>query len=238
MEFSVLTYNVHSCIGTDRRLDIKRVAEVIAACDPDVIALQELDVGRARTQTIDQAEAIAEHLRMKSHFHPALHLEEEQYGDAIMTAHPSELVRAGPLPSIGEPRGALWVEVRFGDFRLNVLNTHFGLRRRERLAQTMELLGPDWLGNQRCRDNPTVFVGDLNALPGSRELQRLKKVLVDQTGSRRSLATFPSLYPLLRLDHVMHSGALELLSLEVITAPPARRASDHLPILARFNLNS
>ena len=71
-----------------------------------------------------------------------------------------------------------------------------------------------------------------------RELQRLKEVLVAQTGSRRSLATFPSLYPLLRLDHVMHSGALELLSLEVITAPPARRASDHLPIFARFNLNS
>ena len=39
----VLTYNVHSCVGADRRLDPDRIAEAIAACAPDVIALQEAD---------------------------------------------------------------------------------------------------------------------------------------------------------------------------------------------------
>ena len=42
----ILTYNVHSCVGSDRRLDVGRVADVIAAEAPDIVALQEIDVGQ------------------------------------------------------------------------------------------------------------------------------------------------------------------------------------------------
>ena len=45
----VMTYNVHSCVGMDGKLDAERIARVIARARPDVVALQELDVGRART---------------------------------------------------------------------------------------------------------------------------------------------------------------------------------------------
>ncbi len=44
----ILTYNVYRCRGTDRRLSPARIAEVIARCRPDIVALQELDIGRAR----------------------------------------------------------------------------------------------------------------------------------------------------------------------------------------------
>jgi endonuclease/exonuclease/phosphatase family metal-dependent hydrolase len=46
MKLRLMTYNVHRCVGTDRALDVERVAEVIAAENPDVVALQELDVLR------------------------------------------------------------------------------------------------------------------------------------------------------------------------------------------------
>ena len=109
----IMTYNVHRCVGADGRADPRRIAEVIAACQPDMVALQELDVGRHRTGGIDQAHAIAHLLGMSVHFHPALQVEEELYGDAILTALPMRLVKAGPLPgSVGfEPRGALWAAV-------------------------------------------------------------------------------------------------------------------------------
>ncbi|WP_234903039.1 endonuclease/exonuclease/phosphatase family protein [Ensifer adhaerens] len=231
-----MTYNVHSCVGTDRCIDPKRVADVIASCDADVIALQELDVGRQRTQSIDQAEAIAEHLQMRSHFHPAFNLEEELYGDAVLTAHRSELVRAGPLPSIGEPRGALWVEIHIADRSVNVVNTHLGLRRRERIAQANALLGDDWLGNERCVDKPTAFVGDLNAVPGSGAFERFSDVLFSARVQR--CPTFPSRFPILQLDHVMHNGWLQLLSIETVKSGLARLASDHLPLLARFSVKA
>jgi endonuclease/exonuclease/phosphatase family metal-dependent hydrolase len=64
----ILTYNVHGCIGTDRRLDVGRIVEVIAAFEPDIVALQELDVGRARSGGVDQAHEIARGLDMACHF--------------------------------------------------------------------------------------------------------------------------------------------------------------------------
>ena len=44
---------------------------------------------------------IASLLKMEAHFHPALHVEEEKYGDAILTAMPTRFIKAGPLPSVG-----------------------------------------------------------------------------------------------------------------------------------------
>ena len=93
----LLTYNVHRCVGTDRRLDVGRIVAVIAEFEPDIVCLQELDVGRARTGGVDQAEAIADGLAMTSRFHPAMRVEAEQYGDAILTRHPERLIRAGAL---------------------------------------------------------------------------------------------------------------------------------------------
>src|SRR5580693_9261607 len=92
----ILTYNVHRCVGADRRLD---VADVIAAQAPDIVALQELDVGRARTGGVDQAHRLAQRLGMAFHFNAAFQVEEELYGDAILTTLPERLVKAGPLPS-------------------------------------------------------------------------------------------------------------------------------------------
>ena len=84
----LLTYNVHRCVGVDRQLDVARIAGVIADLEPDIVCLQELDVGRARTGGVDQAHAIAERLDMSFHFHPAMRVEEELYGDAILTRLP------------------------------------------------------------------------------------------------------------------------------------------------------
>ena len=232
----VLTYNVHSCRGRDRRHDPARIAEVIAATDPQVIALQELDVGRIRTGGVDQAHMVAEHLRMDAHFHPALHVEEEKYGDAIITALPSRVVRAAALPSVGEPRGAIWVEVDYLGAKVQIVNTHFGLWRRERMLQARTLAGEDWLGSAQCRAAPSLLAGDFNAGPRSRSYAILAEGL-----SKRALAvparpTFPARFPMLRLDHIFANPKARIIDYEVIDTPLARQASDHLPLLATVEL--
>ncbi len=97
-----MTYNVHRCRGRDRQYSPQRIADVIASAKPDVVALQELDVGRARSGGVDQAEMIAAALGMRAQFHPALKVMEELYGDAILTACPSRLVKAG---AVARPSG-------------------------------------------------------------------------------------------------------------------------------------
>jgi endonuclease/exonuclease/phosphatase family metal-dependent hydrolase len=235
----VLTYNVRRCLGADGRLAPERIAAVIAACRPDVVALQELDVGRARSGGVDQAEAIAAHLGMRSHFHPAMQVMEELYGDAILTPLPSRLVRAAALPGREglEPRGALWATVTAGDTEVQVVTTHFGLDRHERRAQAAALLGPDFLGAPACRD-PVVLLGDFNALPGSGVHRRLAARLPDAEGVRRAWArpTFPARLPLLRIDHVFVSRGIAVRSVRTLGGKLARVASDHLPLVVDLDL--
>lgn len=232
----VLSYNVHRCVGTDRHLSPERVAAVIAACQPDIVALQELDVGRKRSGNIDQAEIIADLLRMRYHFYPALQSYDEMYGDAVFSNLPMRLIKAGPLPALSharfaEPRGALWVAVDCQGCDLQLINTHLSLDPREHFHQTNMLLGPEWMGSPQCH-GPTVFVGDLNALAWSASYKCLLARFKDaQQGlSRRPQSTFPSWWPFLRIDHAFVDPSIEVIDCRPIRTSLSKKASDHLPL--------
>ncbi|HEV2364663.1 MAG TPA: endonuclease/exonuclease/phosphatase family protein [Caulobacteraceae bacterium] len=243
----LLSYNVHRCLGLDRRLDVGRIAEVIAAAEPDVVALQEVDVGRARTGGVDQAHRIAQMLKMAFRFHPALRVEEELYGDAILTALPERLIKGGPLPGYPripqlEPRGALWVAIDFGgDRELQVINTHLGLVPQEGQIQARALVGPDWLGAPERRD-PLILVGDLNA-PRTTAIHRiLRRRLKDAHALRprggARVATFPAPMPVLRIDHAFVSEGVKVKAVSTSMVAAARVASDHLPLIVDFELDN
>ncbi len=239
--FRVLTYNVHRCLGTDRRYAPDRIAEVVGACAADVVALQELDAGRKRSGGIHQAERIAAALGMASlHYYAPVEREGERYGHALMTRAPSTLVREALLPGRRawrdlEPRGAVWIELQDGERRLQVLNTHFGLGRRERLAQVTALLGPSWLGDPRCQA-PVLLLGDLNSVPGSRIHRAISTRLRDV--NRGGSASFPTFRPLLRIDHIFVSPDIAASHVHVHRSPLARLASDHYPVLADLSLGA
>jgi endonuclease/exonuclease/phosphatase family metal-dependent hydrolase len=241
--FRVMTYNVHRCIGTDGRLSPHRIAEVIGRCRPDIVALQELDVGRARTDRLHQAGAIARQLGMNFVYAPAYRIEGEEYGDAILTSLPMRVVRAETLPGLQrlprlEPRGAIWVTIDLGGTKLQVINTHLGLLGRERLAQVETLLGERWIGNQSCVE-PVLLVGDFNLLPWSAAYRRLRKHLRDAQLCRAAFPrpTFPAKAPMLRIDHVFVSERVEVYRIEVPRTALTRIASDHLPLIVDFRIS-
>jgi endonuclease/exonuclease/phosphatase family metal-dependent hydrolase len=239
----ILTYNVHRCVGVDRRLDVGRVADVIAAQAPDIVALQEVDVGRARTGGVDQAHKLAQRLGMAFHFNAALRVEEEQYGDAILTHLPERLIKAGPLPGHPriprlEPRGALWVELRVGQHALQVLNTHLGLVPREQQIQALALAGPDWLDSP-LRKDPIILLGDFNAAPPAMVYRTFAAKLAPArrlVHRRRPTPTFPSPMPILSIDHLFVSPQVKVLAVRAPDDTLARTASDHLPLVMDFEL--
>ena len=239
----ILTYNVHRCLGLDGQLSPRRIVSVIASCKADIVCLQELDVGRLRSGQIDQAKLIAHELGMAFHFQPAIHVLGEQFGDAILTAHPCELMRAGLLSGRGwlpgvEPRGAVWVSVRLGKQVVQVINTHLGLLPAERRIQVSALLGAQWLSHPKCHD-PVLLAGDLNAVPQGKSCRRLLARLGApwrgaHSGSR---LTFPSNIPVARLDHIFASRDVKITAMQVAHTPLTRVASDHLPLIADFELS-
>jgi endonuclease/exonuclease/phosphatase family metal-dependent hydrolase len=238
-----MTYNVHRCVGVDGKLDVGRVAAVIAQIRPDIVALQELDVCRPRTGVVDQAHAIAHRLGMGFHFHAAVQVQEERYGDAILTTAPLTVIKAAALPGSPairalEPRGALWLELQLGDRRLQVLNTHLGLVPHEQRAQAAALVGPHWIGGASRRD-PLILLGDFNATPHAATYRTLAGTLNDARRlypGARATPTFPSRFPMLPIDHVFVSDGVAIDGVQAYAAPLARSASDHLPLVVDFHL--
>jgi len=239
----IVTYNVHRCVGNDRRLDVGRIAEVLARLKPDIVALQELDVGRARTGGVDQAHEIARRLDMACHFHAALKVEEELYGDAILTALPERLIQVGPLPGhprmpVLEPRGALWVAADVGERALQVINTHLGLVPREQQIQAAHLAGPSWLDHPRFV-GPRILLGDFNATATSVVYRTLLGRLSPARGlspKQSPTATFPSQLPVLRIDHLFVSPEIRVTDVSAPFDALTRTASDHLPLVMDFEV--
>lgn len=237
----IVTYNVHSCIGLDGRLSTRRIARVLADLDPDIVALQELDVGRARTGGADQAAAIAEALRMDLHFCPCIELTAELYGNAVLSRLPMSLVKAERFPVLSsrhEPRGALWVKVQAGEQTLDVITTHLGLTRAERNAQVDRLLGEEWLRHKDCGPH-VILCGDLNAGQGSAVYRRLRGVLRDaqlSAGRSRPRRTWFGPCPLACLDHVFVSRHVQVDGTSIGEDATACIASDHLPLVVDVRL--
>jgi len=243
----VMTYNVHGCVGMDGRLSPTRIAEVISQYQPDIAALQELDVGRSRSRRQDQARLIADYLNMEHHFHASMRLAEEAFGDAILSSYPIKLLRKAGLSrekklSFLEHRGALWIVLDFQGTPVHIVNTHLGLNPKERLLHAEELLGSEWLGNPQCK-GAVILCGDFNTLPGSRVFGLFDVVLPSVQGRTRGdrhKQTWFGRYPVACLDHIFASAAFEVVRVEVGDSHLARLASDHRPIIAdlKFNLGT
>jgi endonuclease/exonuclease/phosphatase family metal-dependent hydrolase len=241
--FSVMTYNVHSCIGTDGQISPLRIAEVIDRCNPDIVALQELDAGLVRTEMIDQAHLIAQTLEMSFHFHSSIQVKEGGYGNAVLSRSPVRLVKAGALPTEPlkasfERRGAVWTEVELPGCNIQVLATHFGLNRKERIRQAEAITGPEWLGHPECL-SPAILCGDFNTLPGTQPYRLINRHLHDvqrNLKGERPKGTWPVQLPFMRIDHLFITPDLKVRNVSIPRTALTRLASDHLPLIVMLEL--
>ena len=240
----VATYNVHGCVGMDRQRSEARIAGVIAEMSLDVIALQELDLGRRRSAGADQTRIIAEQLGWYSHFYPAMRRDDEHYGNAILSRYRITFRRAVRLPGrppffCRENRAAIEVEIQTNLGKVHIINTHLGLGWRERFLQAQLFTSAEWHA-AIAGDTPLILLGDFNSLRGSRAYRTLNRhlrdvrELIESTGP---IPTFPTRFPLLAVDHIFVNGAVQPLSLTVHRSSLARIASDHFPLMTEIVLS-
>ena len=238
----VMTYNVHACVGMDGELSPERIARLIGQSGANIVCLQELDVFRHRSGNRDQAHAIAMHLEMNFQFHPAWHLEEEQFGNAILTRFPLRVVESKGIhhhKSDRSRRSALWVEVRVdGATKLQVINTHLSIFPKEQLIQAKEL-SEEWV-QPAALLGPVVLCGDFNARPGSATYRAFASKLsdVESFNNFPTRSTYFSPFPVSRVDHIFVTDELVGQHSQVIETRVAKVASDHLPLIADLKLKN
>jgi len=240
MTLRVMTYNIRAALGTDRRRSVERVAEVIAAEAPDIVALQEVDFHRRRSGGIDQAERIGELIDMRPLAGASFDDPDGgAYGNALLTRSRARLVRHSPLPTIEgrERRSAMWARLRTRTRTIDIVCTHLSFRVRDRRRQAQALLGRRWLGSGEMLD-AHLLCGDLNCVAGGPGCRALRSRLRDAPiplRRRRAMRTWPTRLPMRRLDFILSSPELVIESLRVVRTPPARVASDHFPVLAEID---
>jgi endonuclease/exonuclease/phosphatase family metal-dependent hydrolase len=230
----VMTYNVHGFVGTDGVYDPERVARVIEASGVDIVALQEVDAGRATENPARGFEWLSQRLAMKCCFSLTREGQRGRFGNAVLTRHPYRLMAEGLLPRArDEARGVQWLRVSGPNWELHLMNTHLSINLRERSAQVQALLGAEWLARAGT-ELPLIVCGDFNSSPFSAVYRRLAGHLHDvQRGSeRKRMATWPSRLPFWRIDHVFVSREINVASCSVPRDALTRSASDHLPVVA------
>ncbi len=239
----ILAYNVHGCVGLDRRQSPERIARMISYYEPDVVALQELQVGCPPAGQLDQAHAIAHEFQIECHL-PSVYVQTDSFGNAVLSRWPLRLIRSGHLPSQTKGQsdrcGAMWVAVEVGGQTLQVLNTHLGLSARERTIQVETLLTAQWLGDPAFCE-PRIVCGDFNTSTRSCLYRRMCRSLRDaqlHVDGHRSKRTFPAHYPLGRIDRVFVGFEVEVVGVEVPSSRLAQVASDHLPVLVQVRLDA
>lgn len=215
-----VTWNIRHGAGLDGRVDLERTATTIRSLGADVIGLQEVDRGWARSGDTDQPRLLEDLLGMEVVFGATVVRDGGEYGLAIATAG-SVTTEVERLPGAEgeEPRAAIVARTH----GITVLVTHLSRHARSRRVQIEHLAHL-----ARAARPPVVLLGDLNE--GRRGLRPLRRVGLG--APRRRIRTAPSHRPVRQIDHVLAGrGAL----VERVWAVSSG-ASDHRPLVAAISV--
>lgn len=225
-----MTYNIRNGRGYDARVDLDRIADVIASFEPDIVALQEVDAHRPRSGTVDQTQYLAARLGMSATFGACIDKGDERYGIATLSRLPFVETRQLCLPAQphrwrSEPRCALVTRLAWpeANSELDMVNTHLSVLPGERPGQVAAIA--DGLDAEEV-----IVAGDFNCTPRSATFRTLCHNRFEAISAR----SWPARMPLLSLDHILYRGPLALVHAGTWRGANAKLASDHLPVVAEL----
>ncbi len=240
MQFRILSYNIHKCIGgVDRKYKPERIIETIDYYKPDIVLLQEVDDGVPRSRRDRQVDLLADALGFEHKVYQAnVFLRIGCYGNAILSHFPmSNKLDVNLTVEPKKRRRGLAVQVRLHDEHhtksIELVNVHLGLAAYERAIQLYRLIDDTHLSHVRS-DKPILLGGDFNDV-----WENLCKKILTTKGFNSVLGkskTYPAVYPSRALDRIFHRGKVQVLNAFVGHSALARVASDHLPIIADLSL--
>lgn len=234
LSFRVMTWNIHHGEGTDGRVELERIAEVIKQERADLVLLQEVDKGVPRTGRRDLPAELARLTGLSGVFSNNFHLQGGEYGNALLTRFPVARWRNHHYQMLrqGEQRGLLQAVVTLEARELAVFCTHLDYRPddAERLSNVVEIKRLA----QEYGAMPLLVGGDFNAAPSSRTAAAMAEVFDDgwKLAGQGDGFTFSSARLRSRIDFlwVRRAGPLRLVKAWVVSTP----ASDHLPLVTEW----
>ena len=233
-ELRILTYNIHAGKGLDGKIDLQRIANVIKSVNPDLVALQEVDVKTRRSGNVDQAKTLAQLCNMKHVFGKAINYQGGEYGNAVLANREIIASNAIELSEAGAERrsavGAAIYQDKNKNRPITLISTHWDHRSAEARTQASKRLAEIVTQSEGV----VVVAGDFNCELDSREISSLMKVAASP--SAKPVFTFPSKNPSKQIDFIVVDKQAKW-KLKKLAAIDDRGASDHRPLLAVFEID-
>lgn len=232
----IMTYNIHHANPPSRPnvIDMAAIANVIKQQQPDLVALQEVDVHTNRSgSNVDEAAEIARQSNMPYYyFAKAIDYDGGAYGVAILSKYPMEQTSTNPLPTEpstnGEHRTLALATIQLPlNKKIVFACTHLDAQSNDtnRLLQIRKIV--EIMGQQTL---PVVIGGDFNAAPTNPVIG-----ILDGNFTRTCVTgcgfTIPQVNPNKTIDYLAFkpAGAFKVLEHQVVDE---KYASDHLPVRA------
>jgi endonuclease/exonuclease/phosphatase family metal-dependent hydrolase len=234
----VATYNIHKCVGMDRRYSPERIAEVLGEIDADVVALQEVLCHSKSHRRDHQAEYIAEALEMDYRLGENRKIRGGDYGNVVLSRLPIKTTKNYDITIHKyEPRGCLRTEIAVNGNSLHFVNIHMGTSYFERRKQVHKLLAAHVLDHPELVGR-RIIAGDFNEWTSGLTTRLFKENFhcVDARLDLGASRTFPGIFPLVHLDHVYFDKTFRLRNAFLHRTRTALVASDHLPVVAEFEM--
>jgi endonuclease/exonuclease/phosphatase family metal-dependent hydrolase len=234
----IATYNIHKCVGIDRRYAPERIVEVLREIDADAVAMQEVLCHSKNHRRDHQAEYIAEELGMDYRLGENRKIRGGDYGNVVLSRLPiKDATNYDISVHKYEPRGCLRTEIAVNGTSLHFVNIHMGTSYFERRKQVHRVLAshvldhPEFIGKR-------IVAGDFNEWTSGLTTRLFKENFrsVDARLHLGTSRTFPGVFPVLHLDHVYFDETFRLRSAFLHRSRTSLVASDHLPIVAEFEV--
>ena len=234
----IATYNIHKCVGIDRKYSPERIVDVLREIDADVVGLQEVLCHSRSHRRDHQAEFLAAELGMEYRLGENRMIRGGDYGNVVLSRLPIKTANNYDI-SIHkyEPRGCLRTEIAVNGTTLHFVNIHMGTSYFERRKQVHKLLAghvldhPELVGKR-------IIAGDFNEWTSGLTTRLFKENFcsVDARLHLGASRTFPGIFPLVHLDHVYFDESFRLRNAFLHRTRTALVASDHVPVVAEFEV--
>ncbi len=237
----VATYNIHKGvqgIGPRRRLEIHNLGHAVEQLDADIVCLQEvrkMHRGEAKYFShwpeLPQADFLAPE-GYTAVYRTNAHTKHGEHGNALLTRWPVVSHQHEDMSDHRfEQRGLLHSVLSVHDCAVHVVVVHLGLIKMSRVRQLAQL--QEFIAREVPHNAPMLVAGDFNDW-GTLVPSVMADMGLQAFGGRR-VPTFPSRLPLVQLDYVFGRG-LQPLGVQVPSGKIWGQMSDHLPLIAEFDL--